>query len=85
LPSENYGPPISDPLATIVNAKFSTEFDSNKRKEILEKYRIPKNCDSLLVPSISPEIWAKLPSDSKRGDIQISSLQDSIARVTGGI
>jgi len=85
LPSEDYGPPISDPLAKIVNAKFSTEFDSNKRKEILEKYRIPKNCDSLLVPRVNPEIWAKLPSNSKRGDIRMSSLQDSIARVTGGI
>jgi len=68
-----------------VNVKYSTEFGSNKRKEILEKYRIPKNCDSLLVPRVNPEIWAKLPSNSKRGDIRMSSLQDSIARVTGGI
>jgi len=71
LPSEDYGPPISDQLAKIVNVKVSTEFGSNKRKEILEKYRIPKNCDSLLVPRVNLEIWVKLPSNSKRGDMTV--------------
>ncbi len=85
LPSEDQGPPISEQLAKIVNAKFSTEFDQQKRKTILEKYKIPKNCESLLVPKVNPEIWAKLPANSKRGDIKMSSLQDSVARVTGSI
>ena len=85
LPSEDQRPPISEPLAKIVNAKFTTEIDIDKRKEILGKYKIPKNCDSLLVPRVNPEIWAKLPPSSKRGDIRMSSLQDSIARVTGSI
>ena len=85
LPSEDQGPPISDQLAKIVNAKFATEFDLQKRKTILEKYKVPKNCESLLVPKVNPEIWAKLPTQSKRGDIRMSSLQDSIARVTGSI
>ena len=85
LPSEEQGPPISDQLAKIVNAKFSTEFDQQKSKAILEKYKVPKNCESLLVPKVNPEIWAKLPPNSKQGDIKMSSLQDSIARVTGNI
>ena len=85
LPSEDQGPPISDQLAKIVNAKFATEFDLQKRKTILEKYKVPKICESLLVPKVNPEIWAKLPTQSKRGDIRMSSLQDSIARVTGSI
>eukprot|EP00794_Sanderia_malayensis_P001941 gene1941-2208_t len=49
-PSEEQGPPISDQMAKIINAKFSTEFDHEKRKAILEKYKVPKNCDSLVVP-----------------------------------
>ena len=67
-----------------MNAKFSTEFDNSKHKELLEKYRIPKNYDSLLVPRVSQKIWGDMISNSRRGDIRMSALQDYIARVTGG-
>ena len=61
LPSEDGGPRILEQLAKMVSAKFSTEFDQQKRslKNILEKYEVPKNCESLLVPTVNQEIWAK--------------------------
>ena len=85
MPSEERGPPVSEHLAKIVNEKFSIEIDKHKCKTILEKYKIPRNCDSLLVLPVNPEIWSKLPANSKRGDIKMSVLQDSISRVTGSI
>ena len=62
LPSEDQGPPISEQLAKIINAKFSMEFDHQKCKAILEKNKCQKIAN-LVVPRVNPEIWTKLPTN----------------------
>eukprot|EP00794_Sanderia_malayensis_P014535 gene14535-16038_t len=85
VPSDVTGPPILEHLANIVDAKFTAEFDIDKRKEILDKYKVPKNCNSLFTPKVNPEIWGKLPSFVRRNDVRASTRQDTLLRVTGAI
>ena len=84
-PSDVTGPPIMDHLASIIDAKFTAEFDLDKRKEILDKYKVPKNCNSLFTPKVNPEIWGKLPTFVRRNDVRASTQQDTLLRVTGAI
>ena len=67
-----------------MNAQFATECHNEKRKEILGTYKIPKNV-TLLVLRVNQELWPKLTPSSKLEDIRMSSLQESIAMVTGCI
>ena len=39
--AEDTGPPVSDKLSKLVNDKFQTEYTVEKRKEILQKYKVP--------------------------------------------
>ena len=50
VPSDLKGPPILEHLAGIVNTKFTADFDLEKRKEILDKYKVPNNCTSNCLP-----------------------------------
>ena len=52
-----------------------------KRKEILQKYKKPSNCDNVLVPKVNEELWGKLPANAKRSDIRTSALQDTPLKV----
>ena len=54
--SDETGPPVSEKLSKLVNDKFQVEYSVEKRKEILQKYKIPVNCTELSVPRVNPEI-----------------------------
>ena len=49
-------PPMSRQLASIIDGKFTAEFDLLKRKEIADKYPVPENCASLFKPKVNPEM-----------------------------
>ena len=69
----------------LVNDKFQTEYSVEKRKEILQKYKVPSNCNELFVPKVNSEIWSKLNANSKRSDIRTSVLQDTLVKVSSAI
>ena len=83
--SDDAGPPVSDKLSKLVNDKFQTEYTVEKRKEILQKYKVPSNCSELFVPKVNSEIWTKLNANSKRSDIRTSVLQDTLVKVSSAI
>ena len=83
--SQDTGPPIASGLAELVNGKFNAEYSVEKRKEILQKYKKPSNCDNVLVPKVNEEIWIKLPANAKRSDIRTSALQDTLVKVSSAI
>lgn len=83
--AEDTGPPVSDKLSKLVNDKFQTEYTVEKRKEILQKYKVPINCNELFVPKVNSEIWTKLNANSKRSDIRTSVLQDTLVKVSSAI
>ena len=67
--SQDTGPPIANGLAELVNRKFNAEY-SLKRKEILQKYKKPSNCDNVLVLKVNEEIWSKLPANAQTSELQ---------------
>ena len=83
--SQDTGPPIASGLAELVNGKFNAEYSAERRKEILQKYKKPSNCDNVLVPKVNEEIWGKLPANAKRSDIRTSALQDTLVKVSSAI
>ena len=82
-PSDSFGPPISEKVAKIVNEKFTTDLGTDKRKEILEKYKAPANCINLFVPKVNEPIWTKLKGFYRQRDLRVAVLQDSLVRVSG--
>eukprot|EP00794_Sanderia_malayensis_P020896 gene20895-22947_t len=84
-PNEIAGPPISDKVAKIVNEKFSTDLGAEKRKEILDKYKIPENCEQLYVPKVNEQIWNKVKGFHRQRDLRVAGLQDSIVRVSSAL
>ena len=84
-PSENHSPQVNEKLSQLVNAKFVMDLDLEKRKQLSDKYKTPKNCDVLFVPTVNPEIWGKLNAISKQRDIKMSILQDLLIRVSNAI
>ena len=56
LPSDLKGPPILEHLRGIVDTKFTADLDLDKRKEILNHCKVPRNCASLFVLKVNPEI-----------------------------
>ena len=54
--SQDTGTPIASGFAELVNGKFNVEYSVEKRKEILQKYKKPSNCDNVLVPKVNEEI-----------------------------
>ena len=83
--SDDTGPPVSDKLSKLVNDKFQTEYTVEKRKEILQKYKVSSNCNELFVPKVNSEIWTKFNANSKRSDIRTSVLQDTLVKVSSAI
>ena len=84
-PSKDHGPQVNEKLSQLVNTKFVMELDLEKRKQLAEKYKTPKNCEALFVPKVNPEIWGKLNAISKQRDIKMSNLQDLLIRVSNYI
>jgi hypothetical protein len=80
--SDGFGPPISERIAKIINEKFTTDLGLAKRKEILEKYKIPADCTNLFVPRVNEPIWAKLKGFNRQRDSRVAVLQDSLVRVS---
>ena len=76
--SQDTGPTIASGLAELVNGRFNAEYSMEKRKEILQKYKKPSNCDNVLVPKVNEEIWSKLQANAKRSDIRTLALQDTL-------
>lgn len=62
--SQDTGPPITSGLAELVNWKFNADYSVEKRKEILQKYKKPSNCDNVLVPKVNEESWGKLATNA---------------------
>jgi hypothetical protein len=81
-PSDRFGPPISERIAKIINEKFTTDLGLDKRKEILEKYKIPADCTNLFVVRVNEPIWAKLKGFNRQRDLRVAVLQDSLVGVS---
>ncbi|XP_028390673.1 uncharacterized protein LOC114515588 [Dendronephthya gigantea] len=72
------GPAISEKLAKITDKNFIVELEPGKLKNILQKHPRPQNCEQLYVPKVNPEIWYKMPGYTRKKDIKLANLQDTL-------
>ncbi|CAB3992378.1 Hypothetical predicted protein [Paramuricea clavata] len=84
-PTEDHGPQVIEKLSQLVNTKFVMDLNLEKRKQLSEKYKTPKNCEALYVPRVNPEIWGKLNPTTKQRDIKMTTLQDLLLRVSNAV
>lgn len=84
-PSDDAGSPISEELANLIYDQFTLEFDLVKRTEIMQRYKIPKNCQNLFLPRVNSEIWERLRANVKRTDIRFSVFQDTLSRISSAV
>ncbi|CAB4038394.1 Hypothetical predicted protein, partial [Paramuricea clavata] len=72
------GPAINEKLAQITDKNFIVELEPGKLKNILQKHQRPQNCEQLYVPRVNPEIWSKIPGHTRKKDIKLANLQDTL-------
>ncbi|XP_062583550.1 uncharacterized protein LOC134245262 [Saccostrea cucullata] len=80
---DKFGLPIGDELAKILKAMFTGDKtkanEEKKREENYEKFKLPQNCEILLVPKVNKEIWRSLPASARNSDLDIQKPQKLIA------
>ena len=54
-------------------------------KSYLKKYKIPSNCTESFVSKVNSEIWGNLSANSKRSDIRMLVLQDTLLKVSSAL
>ena len=72
------GPPVNEQLAGTINALASGKIMPEKLEEKLKKYAKPKNCSSLGLTKVNPEIWAFLKTPTRARDVKFQRIQGYI-------
>ena len=72
------GPPVVDHLAKILNERFSIEFESAQRKQLIGKYLIPEDCTGIYRPCVNPQVWCTIRPEANSADKSFIALQGVI-------
>ncbi len=72
------GPPVNEQLAGTINALAMGKIMPEKLEEKLKKYVKPKNCSSLCLTKVNPEIWAFLKTTTRARDVKYQKIQGYI-------
>lgn len=70
------GPAISQSLANLINTVCTSQFETEK---IVEKYKIPSNCDKLPSPLVNNEIWKLMTKPAQSYDKNFAEIQNLVA------
>lgn len=81
LKTPDKGDPISNSLATLINTACTKQCQLD---DILDKYKVPANCEFMGAPCINKEIWRDL-SKFKRVQTTDKSLRDIQNSVCSGM
>ncbi len=75
LAQEQSGPSVSDQLANVINTTLRSKLSEEKLKEKQNAYPRRKNCETLEIPRVNPEIWSQLESSTRFCDIRLQKVQ----------
>lgn len=70
------GPAISQSLAILINTACTSPCATDS---IVEKYKIPSNCEKLVSPLVNSEIWKLMPKSSQSYDKSFAEIQNLVA------
>jgi len=62
-------------LANIVNELLKAKLPKQKLEELIEKYHKPQNCENLVSPNVSKEVWLQPMTITKNGDHSLQKAQ----------
>ena len=71
-----YGENISESLAQLINAATTSQCITD---QIVDKYKIPQNCNKMGPPKINPEIWGELNKRVQSADKNFRDTQLLVA------
>lgn len=77
---EKLGEKIEDKLAGIVDGRFQSKLTPELQKSKFEAYNRPENCANLVVPTVNPEIWNKLPQEAMKSDLKLQHIQRAVVK-----
>lgn len=81
LKAPDKGDPISESLATLINTACTKQCQVNN---IIEKYKVPANCEFMSAPRVNEEIWGDLMK-FRRVQTTDKNLRDIQGLVTAGM
>ena len=77
---ESSGPDIDKDLATILNGSMTKPLHDEKLKSLMDQYPLPNNCESLAVPKVTPEVWAKMTPPTRSKDIKLQKVEKFLSK-----
>ena len=84
--NEDVAASVSPQMATTVNKIWELQSNDNIKKQVLEKYKRPQNCESFLVLKCNPEIWNNTISSTARSqDIKVQKTASNIIGAASAI
>ncbi|KAJ8912751.1 hypothetical protein NQ315_016707 [Exocentrus adspersus] len=78
------GPPLHKEIVVRWNLYLRKGVSKDLRKEVIEKYKIPSNCQTLTPPLINSEILLCLPKFASEHDSFMMALQQQLAHGLSG-
>lgn len=76
---------VAKSLAGVANKRFSTKIADERVKDTFDKISRPENCEKLVVPSVNPEIWRKIPARSRTSDLRFVTTQRAVVKAATAI
>ena len=67
-------------MAEIITKRWGKKLTPEKLKGLIEKYNRPGNCPLLICKKVNPQIWATLSQGTKREDVHLYNLQETIIK-----
>ena len=78
---EEWGPPVSEKLADLLEKRLGNKLPDRKLQEKLAAYRIPANCrKSMGVPKTNPEVFGAIPPHARKGDVRMRHNQLTLTK-----
>ena len=83
---EDWGPPVSDRLAELLERCFGSKLPDRKVKEKLTAHQIPANCrKSMGVPKTNQEVFSAIPPFARKADVRMRNTQLSLTKAAVAI
>ena len=78
--NDDKSPDIQPKLAEIITKRWGKKLTPEKLKGLIEKYNRPGNCPLLICKKVNPQIWATLSQGTKREDVHLYNLEETIIK-----
>ena len=76
------GKPIGNEAVKFIKKRYINKADKTKFRNMLKKYKSPKNATFLRAKTTNREVWTELPLESRNIDAKLTAIQRNVAKAT---